>query len=79
MLQLIVPTVIPFPRLLPALSELAALVVLLVHQGTSRPCPSWCWDLKQCGREKMTSSLLSQPRTIVLHKPKKVFGSFLVT
>jgi len=27
----------------------------------------------------MTSSLLSQPRTIVLHKPRKVFGSFLVT
>ena len=24
------------------------------------------------------SSLLTQPRTIVLHKPKKVFGSFLV-
>ena len=28
---------------------------------------------------KITSSLLSQHRTIVLHKQKKVFGSFLVT
>ena len=24
------------------------------------------------------TSLLTQPRTIVLHKPKKIFGSFLV-
>ena len=38
---------------------------------------SWCWDLKQTRRARMTS-LLTQHRTIVLHKPKKIFGSFLV-
>ena len=68
------------------MSEAAALIVgadgaggVIRAPGLQLSMSSWCWDLKQCGHEKMTSSLLSQPRTIVLHKPKKVLGRFLVT
>ena len=58
------------------MSEAATLIVgadgpggVIRVPGLQLSMSSWCLYLKQCGREKMASSLLSQPRTIVLHKP----------